>query len=98
MKNKKPQKPKVHKDLQGYELTINEFGQITSSLDIDKLNAFLNRTVDDQKLTEPGLSKQQLEAEQTNPDEEIELTEKQAKYLLLKASKETLRKNKKNKL
>lgn len=97
MKNKNPKKPKVHKDLQGYELSINQFGQVTSTFDIDKLNDFLNRTVDDQKLTEPSLSKQQSEVAQTEPEDEIELTEKQAKYLLLKASKETLRKNKKNK-
>jgi len=44
--------PKVHKDLQGFDLHINAFGEITTSLDIDRLNDFLNKNVDDKKLRE----------------------------------------------
>lgn len=49
-KKKKKENPKVHKDLEGFQLDINEFGEITSSFGIEKLNEFLNRKVDDKKL------------------------------------------------
>jgi hypothetical protein len=44
------EKPRVHKDLQGFDIQINSFGEITTSFDIDKINQFLNRVVDDKKL------------------------------------------------
>jgi len=51
MPKKKPLegKPEVHKDLDGFEMNINEFGEITTNTDIDKLNQFLNKNVDDKK-------------------------------------------------
>lgn len=45
-------KPKVHKDLQGFELSIDSFGEIHSSFKIEKLNEFLDKNVDDKKLAE----------------------------------------------
>lgn len=42
--------PKVHRDLEGFDVQVNAFGQIMTSLNIDKLNAFLNKNVDDKKL------------------------------------------------
>jgi hypothetical protein len=52
MPKKKPKKgaPEVHKDLQGFDIKIDEFGEITSSLSIEKLNEFLNDNVEDKKL------------------------------------------------
>jgi hypothetical protein len=43
-------KPELHKELEGLEIKINEFGEISGNLDIDKLNKFLNEKVDDKKL------------------------------------------------
>ncbi|MCU0352944.1 MAG: hypothetical protein MUD08_04270 [Cytophagales bacterium] len=43
-------KPRVHPELDGLELTVNTFGEITANYDIDKINEFLNRKVDDKKL------------------------------------------------
>jgi hypothetical protein len=43
-------KPRVHKELEGFDIKINTFGEITTSYDIDKINEFLNKTVDDKKL------------------------------------------------
>ena len=40
----------MHKDLEGFEIHINEFGEIKSSFSIDRLNDFLNENVDDKKL------------------------------------------------
>ncbi|MCB9226577.1 MAG: hypothetical protein R2836_05910 [Chitinophagales bacterium] len=54
MPKKKPikGKPEVHKDLKGLDFKINTFGEIKSSMDLDKLNNFLNENVDDKKLNE----------------------------------------------
>lgn len=43
-------KPKVHKDLEGFDIKINSFGEIVTSFDMDKINEFLNKNVDDKKL------------------------------------------------
>lgn len=58
--SKKPKKseskatprPKVHKDLQGLDITIDQFGEIKANMDIEKLNQFLDQNVDDKKLAE----------------------------------------------
>lgn len=49
-KPKKEETPKVHKDLEGFQMSINSFGEISSSFSIDKLNEFLNKNVEDKKL------------------------------------------------
>lgn len=43
-------KAKVHKDLDGLELKVDSFGEISSSMPIDELNKFLNKNVEDKKL------------------------------------------------
>jgi len=43
---------KVHADLTGFNIKINEFGEITTNLNIETLNAFLNENVEDKKLKE----------------------------------------------
>ena len=50
--SKKQGKPRVHKDLSGLEISINQFGEIKSNMDIEKVNEFLNKNVEDKKLTE----------------------------------------------
>ncbi len=45
-------KPRVHKDLSGFEVSIDQFGELSSNLPIEKLNDFLNENVDDKKLAE----------------------------------------------
>ncbi|AQG81896.1 hypothetical protein [Spirosoma montaniterrae] len=73
-------KPRVHKELEGFDIQINSFGEITTSFDIDKINQFLNKTVDDKKLrhrtdlnlkgeTPPDESDEQEQAE----DEELNI-------------------------
>jgi hypothetical protein len=54
-KAKKPlnkPKPRVHKDLQGLDITIDQFGEIKANMNIEKLNDFLNKNVEDKKLSE----------------------------------------------
>lgn len=55
MKTKKnvPKAPKVHPDLTGFDMHIDAFGQITSNVDRDKINAFLNKEMPDDKKLNP---------------------------------------------
>jgi len=43
-------KPRVHQDLNGFDIYINEFGEIESTFPIEQLNQFLNKKVVDKKL------------------------------------------------
>ena len=54
MPKKKPiaGKPEVHKDLDGLDFKINTFGEIKSTMDLDKLNKFLNENLEDKKLVQ----------------------------------------------
>jgi hypothetical protein len=43
-------KAKVHPDLNDFDVSVTEFGEIEGSLDIDEINQFLNNNVEDKKL------------------------------------------------
>ncbi len=49
-KKTKIDKPDVHKDLEGLDIKINEFGEIITNYKVDAINEFLNENVDDKKL------------------------------------------------
>ena len=49
-KSEKKAKPKVNKELEGFDIEIDAFGEIKTNFDINKINEFLNRKVDDKKL------------------------------------------------
>lgn len=49
-KKKEKDEPKVHEELKGFNIEINSFGEIISSMNIDKINAFLDDNVSDKKL------------------------------------------------
>ena len=46
----KREKPKVNPELEGFDIKIDSFGEIQTNYDVDKINKFLNRHVDDKKL------------------------------------------------
>lgn len=48
--NAKTDKPRVNKELNGFDIQVNSFGEIITNYDLDKINEFLNRNVDDKKL------------------------------------------------
>lgn len=52
-------KPDVHEDLKGFDIKINEFGEITSNLDVEKVNQFLDKNVEDKKLKDRGLTEEE---------------------------------------
>ncbi|MEM6725260.1 MAG: hypothetical protein AAF598_14565 [Bacteroidota bacterium] len=66
-KKKKKDQPKVHEELKGFEIKINEFGEIVSNTDVDKLNTFLDKNVDDKKLRDLKPD-EPLETEEEEPD------------------------------
>ncbi|MCG8332418.1 MAG: hypothetical protein MI974_32330 [Chitinophagales bacterium] len=49
-KQSKKKKPEVHDELKGFDIKINEFGEIVTNLKVDKINEFLNENVEDKKL------------------------------------------------
>ena len=46
----KKENPKVNEELQGFDIKIDTFGEIKSTMSIDDINKFLNKNVDDKKL------------------------------------------------
>ena len=49
-KKKNEDKPKVHKELEGFNIEINSFGEINGTHSIEELRAFLDKHVVDKKL------------------------------------------------
>ena len=41
----------MHEELDGFNIKINEFGEMETTVPIDKLNSFLNEKVQDKKLS-----------------------------------------------
>ncbi len=41
---------KVHRDIKGFDIKINQFGELKSNLEIDDINAFLNKHVPDKRV------------------------------------------------
>ena len=41
------QQPDLHEDLKEFEIKINEFGEITTTMDVSQINEFLDKNVDD---------------------------------------------------
>lgn len=50
-KMKKKGAPEVHEELKGFDIKINELGEIRGNYSIDELNKFLNKEVKDKKLS-----------------------------------------------
>ena len=70
------EKPRVHKDLEGFDIQINSFGEISTSFDMDRINEFLNKNVDDKKLRDrediPGRKTPRKAKKKTEGEEEEE--------------------------
>lgn len=72
-KKKTKGKPKVNKELEGFDIEIDAFGEIKTNYDINKINEFLNREVDDKKLRhlkkDPSKSKDKSDSESKDQKE-----------------------------
>lgn len=65
----KQEKPKVNPELNGFDIKIDTFGEIKSNYDIDKINTFLNRHVDDKKLRDrEDIEKKDIVEEETEKE------------------------------
>ncbi|GAA0892522.1 hypothetical protein GCM10009122_22010 [Fulvivirga kasyanovii] len=51
-KKKKKTQPKVNPELEGFNIEIDSFGEIKTNFNIDRINEFLNKNVEDKKLAE----------------------------------------------
>ena len=50
-KKKDKKRPKVSSELEGFDIKIDSFGKIVSTMDVDEINKFLDKNVEDKKLT-----------------------------------------------
>jgi hypothetical protein len=60
-KNKTPNK--VHKEIKGFDIKVNQFGELKSNLEIDDINAFLNKHIQDKRVKDDPISTDQSEEE-----------------------------------
>lgn len=49
-KKKEEKKLKVNPQLEGFDITVDSFGELKTTYNIDSINEFLNKNVDDKKL------------------------------------------------
>ena len=49
-KEDEKRKQELHEEMEGFDIRINEFGEMTTNINIDKINAFLNTHLADRKL------------------------------------------------
>lgn len=85
--DKSKKKSKVHKDLEGFEIKVNQHGEIVSNYSIDKINDFLNSNVDDKKLVKrDAAEKAKREEEEYHVEEGEEEVEETDEDFVRKAS------------
>ena len=59
MPKKKEEKASVHKDLEGFDISVDAFGNIQSNFPIDRIKDFLDQNVDDKKLSDRNLEEEE---------------------------------------
>ncbi len=62
----KKEKPTVNPELDGFNIEIDSFGELKTSYDIDKINEFLNKNVEDKKL----IDRDDIDTTKSNDEEE----------------------------
>jgi hypothetical protein len=73
--DKSKEAPKVHPDLQGFDININSFGEVITNYDLDKINTFLNKNVDDKKLRDRDDIEGRASAEEYEVENEEDFNE-----------------------
>jgi hypothetical protein len=72
-KKKKDTKARVNEQLEGFEVSVDKFGEIKSTLNIDRINDFLNKEVADKKLVDrDDLYSDEEKNEDTASDDRID--------------------------
>lgn len=62
----KKEQPNVNPELQGFDIKVNSFGEIVTNYDIDKINEFLNKNVDDKKLRNRDEHEEDVDEDKNN--------------------------------
>lgn len=83
-KKKQNQKetPKVNPELEGFDIRIDPFGEIKTNYNIDKINEFLNKNVDDKKLRDRDGFYVEEEDKEEQPADREELIEDQLQEMV----------------
>ena len=69
----KREKPKVNPELDGFDIKIDTFGEIQTNYNVDKINKFLNKHVDDKKLRDrDDIEGRDEDSEQKEEDDQSE--------------------------
>lgn len=63
-KKEDKKKPKVHEDLEGLEIKVNSLGEVVTNYDVDKINEFLNKNVEDKKFKGTSMEKNEDDSEE----------------------------------
>lgn len=69
-KKKDKELAKVHPELEGFDVSINPLGEIVRTIDIDKINDFLNKKLYDKKLRNRPEGSEDLPEESDFPEKE----------------------------
>lgn len=76
-KEEESSRPEVNEELDGFDININSFGEITSNYSLDKINKFLNRSVDDKKLRDrDDVPKDEEEEEDASEEDQDDAEER----------------------
>lgn len=70
MDNEKENEPEIHKDLEGFNIRIDEFGQVRTTLSQARINTFLNKNVEDKKFSSEVLKQLREQSRQMHTEEE----------------------------
>jgi|GEM_PF-2282606 len=62
--------PEIHKDLTGFNIHIDEFGQVQTTLSQAQINSFLNENVQDKKFSPEVLKQLEKRSRQIQDEEE----------------------------
>jgi hypothetical protein len=65
---KKKDLPQVNPELTGFDIHINEFGEISTSFDINRLNTFLDENTDDKKFRGIEVTRVKPTEEEPSPE------------------------------
>lgn len=71
--------PQVNPELKGFNIEINEFGEIVSNIDVSSLNNFLDKRVHDKKFRGIDVVKRDEDLKDTDLDELPFKTDKKIK-------------------
>lgn len=71
-KSKKNTHPQVSNELNGFDIQINEFGEINSSFKVSDINQFLDKKVDDKKFRGIDVVKRNNDTQELEPIEGLD--------------------------